>query len=95
MIRISEVSLMAVFQSTLTSRPVQKPAIESRVPLPVTRMSPHPEICRLLSLTGQQESLPVTAVLAPARLPGRLGHPREAQLVVSVTLLVAGLRLQY
>ena len=88
MIRISEVSLVAVFQSSLTSRPVQKPAIESRVPLPVTRMSP-------LSLTGQQESLPVTAVVAPAWLPGRLGHPGEAQLVVSVTLLVAGLRLQY
>ena len=87
---------MAMFQSSVNTWPLHHTAIESSVPLSITRMSPHTDVS-LLRLTGEQESLHVTGVVgvvAATGLPGWLRHPRKSHLVVPVTLL-AVMRLQY
>ena len=86
---------MALFESSVKSRPVWCPTIESSVTLPVTRMSPHAEV-RLLSITSLQERLHVTAVVgANIIVPCGLRNPRQPHLMVmSVTVMVCR-RLQY
>ena len=94
---------MTVFQYTGTVRPVRCSTIEPSIALPITRVSPHPEV-GVLDLRVVQERLQVTAVVLATVMtvvvliliyPSGLGNPRKSQLVVMSVTVMARWRLRY
>ena len=80
----------------MADRRVDCPTIESSISLPVTRMLPGCHQVRLLSITGVQEGLHVTAVVTPTIIvPSGLRNQRNPHLMVMSVTVMTLRRLQY